>query len=123
MPLRLAAAMAILQASSAMPVSTASTSGNATIEIRCMIGCQAPDGRRTEIAASGTKTSSNNTSCEAVPRMPIVSQVAIILMPGEGRGTAMCITVGPSGVCSTAIVMNKLADGAPLAKTLRPLTL
>ena len=88
-----------------------------------MIGCQAPDGRRTETAASGTKTSWNSTSCEAVPRMPIVSQVSTMLMPREVRGTAMCITVGPSGVSSTAMVMNRLADGAPLAKTLRPLTL
>ena len=75
------------------------------------------------MAASATNTFSSLTLWEAVPRMPIVSQVSTIDTPGEFIGTPNCSAVGPSAVCSTAPVMKMLADGAPLAKTFRPLTL
>ena len=52
----------------------------------CHAGPQRPAGRRTPIAASGTKTPSRTMSCEPVPRMPSVCQVSLISRPRGVEG-------------------------------------
>src|SRR5438094_7570251 len=59
--------------------------GSAVVATTCQACDQRPDGRRTPIAASGTKTPSSVTSLEPVARIPSVRQLSWTLTPGGGQ--------------------------------------
>ena len=84
------------RAASAAPRYTEKMAGSAVAATMCHTCDQRPDGRRTVIAASGTKTASSVTSWEPVPRMPRVRQLSCRVTPGASSGMTNCTTVGPS---------------------------